>query len=90
MFESAFPQYFLLWAQIAVDVGATVIATVSSEEKARVVREHGAQHVIVTAQQNVVDEVLKITNGEGVAGIFDGVGKGQPPPWRSTTARPAR
>ncbi|KAG8942231.1 hypothetical protein FRC04_003824 [Tulasnella sp. 424] len=61
--------------QIAVHRGATVIGTVSSEAKAEVARGNGAKHVIITTQQNVVDEVLKITNGEGVHAVFDGVGK---------------
>lgn len=65
--------------QIALNIGATVIGTVSSEEKARVVRDQGVQHVIVTSQQNTVEEVLRITNGEGVQAVFDGVGKGEYP-----------
>lgn len=65
--------------QIALNIGATVIGTVSSEEKARIVRDLGVQHVIVTSQQNTVEEVLRITNGEGVQAVFDGVGKGERP-----------
>ncbi|KAG8899449.1 hypothetical protein FRB99_006709 [Tulasnella sp. 403] len=61
--------------QIAVHLGATVIATVSSDAKAKVVAALGAQHIINTSQQDVIEEVLKITNGEGVHGIFDGIGK---------------
>jgi len=61
--------------QLALHFGATVIGTVSSEAKAKVVKEKGAQHVIITTKENVVEEVLKITNGDGVHGIFDSVGK---------------
>ncbi|KAG9046282.1 hypothetical protein FS837_004740, partial [Tulasnella sp. UAMH 9824] len=61
--------------QIATSRGAIVIGTVSSEVKAEVARANGAKHVINTTEQNVVDEVLKITNGEGVHAVFDGVGK---------------
>ncbi|KAG8969737.1 hypothetical protein FRC03_001082 [Tulasnella sp. 419] len=61
--------------QIAVQKGATVIATVSSESKAQIVRGYGAHHVLISTQQNVADEVLRITGGEGVHGIFDGIGK---------------
>ncbi|KAG8903835.1 hypothetical protein FRC01_008968, partial [Tulasnella sp. 417] len=61
--------------QIAAGRGATVIATVSSEVKSEVARANGAKHVINTTEQNVVDEVLRITNGEGVHAVFDGVGK---------------
>lgn len=63
--------------QIALNVGAKVIGTVSTEEKAKVVRDLGVQHVIVTSKQNTVDEVLKITNGNGVQVIYDGIGKGE-------------
>jgi len=65
----------LILTQLALNVGATVIATVSTEEKAKIVRDLGAQHIIITSKQSTVDEVLRITNGEGVQGIFDGVGK---------------
>jgi len=60
--------------QIAADRGATVIATVSSEKKVEVAKWAGAHHVLVTSEQNVVDEVLRITDGKGCDGIFDGIG----------------
>ncbi|KAG8872534.1 hypothetical protein FRB98_009540 [Tulasnella sp. 332] len=60
---------------IALHFGATVIAAVSTEAKAEFVRSLGAQHVLITSTQNVIDEVLKITNGEGVHAVFDGIGK---------------
>ncbi|KAG8868306.1 hypothetical protein FRB97_002558, partial [Tulasnella sp. 331] len=60
---------------MALHFGATVIATVSTETKAEFVRSLGAQHVLITSTQNVVDEVLKITNGDGVHAVFDGIGK---------------
>jgi len=65
----------ILLMQIALHKGATVIATVSSNEKAEFVRKLGAQHIINSTTQSVVDEVLRITNGEGAEGIFDGIGK---------------
>lgn len=65
--------------QIALSVGATVIGTVSSEAKAKFVRDSGVQHVVVTSSQSTVDEVLRITNGKGVQAVFDGVGKGERP-----------
>jgi len=61
--------------QIALGRGATVIAVVSSDSKAALVKSLGAQHVIVTKYQNTIDEALKITGGKGVNAIFDGVGK---------------
>ncbi len=56
-------------------LGATVIGTVSSEEKAKVARAHGIHHVIIYTQQNVVEEVMRITNGIGVNVVYDGIGK---------------
>ncbi|KAG8870772.1 hypothetical protein FRB97_009371 [Tulasnella sp. 331] len=64
-----------LLTAIALHFGATVIATVSTETKAEFVRYIGAQHVLITSTQSVVDEVLKITDGKGVHAIFDGIGK---------------
>lgn len=56
-------------------IGATAIGTVSTEEKAKVAREAGADHVIIYTQQDFVEEVKKITGGKGVDYIVDGVGK---------------
>lgn len=67
-----------LCPQIAVKRGATVIATVSTEAKAEFVRKLGAQHVIISTESNVADEVLKLTGGQGVHAVFDGTGKGTP------------
>jgi NADPH:quinone reductase len=66
-----------------VHLGAIVIGTTSSPHKAEIVKQQGAQHVIVvpppstdpSAQSFVVQEVLRITNGQGVHGVFDGIGK---------------
>ncbi|CDO73434.1 hypothetical protein BN946_scf185013.g69 [Trametes cinnabarina] len=65
----------LLMAQLAKHAGATVIGTTSTEEKAAVARQHGADHVIIYTKENVVDRVLELTNGEGVHVVYDGVGK---------------
>lgn len=65
----------LLHAQVAKARGATVIGTTSSTEKAELARAHGADHVILYKQENTVDRVLELTNGEGVDVIYDGVGK---------------
>jgi NADPH2:quinone reductase len=56
-------------------LGATVIATVGSEEKAAKVRELGADHVILSRTQDVAEEVLRITGGKGVPVAYDSVGK---------------
>jgi NADPH2:quinone reductase len=59
--------------QIAKMRQATVIGTVSTSEKAEVARAAGADHVVF--YDEFVDEVRKLTNGEGVAAVYDGVGK---------------
>jgi NADPH2:quinone reductase len=56
-------------------LGATVIATVGSEAKAALARQHGADHVILYGQEDVVARVAEITGGRGVAVAYDGVGK---------------
>ncbi|KAJ3023497.1 UNVERIFIED_CONTAM: hypothetical protein HDU68_008596 [Siphonaria sp. JEL0065] len=64
-----------LLVQICKHYGAIVIGTTSSPEKAETAKKAGADHVILYTQQNVKDEVLKITNGKGVQVVYDGVGK---------------
>ncbi|MBS0335102.1 MAG: quinone oxidoreductase [Proteobacteria bacterium] len=56
-------------------LGATVIATVGSDEKAAIVRGLGADHVILYRQQEVAAEVRRITEGKGVPVAYDSVGK---------------
>ena len=56
-------------------MGATAIGTVSTDEKAQVAREAGADHVILYTKQDFVEEAKKITGGKGVDYIIDGVGK---------------
>ncbi|OJT09584.1 hypothetical protein TRAPUB_13961 [Trametes pubescens] len=65
----------LILAQLAKHAGATVIGTTSTPEKAAVARAHGADHVILYTQENVVERVLALTGGEGVHVVYDGVGK---------------
>lgn len=65
----------LLLCQMASHLGATVIGTVSTEEKAALARENGAHHIINYAKESIVDKVLALTGGNGVQGIYDGVGK---------------
>ncbi|KQZ05685.1 quinone oxidoreductase [Caulobacter sp. Root1455] len=61
--------------QWAKALGATVIATVGSEAKAALARGHGADHVILYGQEDVAARVMEITGGQGVAVVYDGVGK---------------
>ncbi|MCH9650745.1 MAG: GNAT family N-acetyltransferase [Deltaproteobacteria bacterium] len=60
------------WAQV---LGARVIGTVGSEEKARLAAAHGCDHTILYRQESFPQRVLELTDGEGVAVVFDGVGK---------------
>ncbi len=64
-----------LLVQIATSLGATVIGTVSTKEKAEIAKACGAAHVINYSEQNFAEEVKKITNGQGVHAVYDGVGK---------------
>jgi NADPH:quinone reductase len=64
-----------LTCQWARSLGATVIGTVGSAEKARVARELGCEFPIVTEHEyRFADEVNRITNGRGAQYIFDGIG----------------
>lgn len=65
----------LMIVQIAKIAGATVIGTCSTEEKARLVREHGADHVIRYTETDFVEETKRITNSAGVDVVYDSVGK---------------
>lgn len=65
----------LHFAQLCKHRGAKVIGTTSTPEKAAIARKNGADEVILYKQENVVERVLALTNGEGVDAIFDGVGK---------------
>jgi NADPH2:quinone reductase len=60
--------------EIAKALGATVIATVGSDLKQRIVREHGADHVINYSKTQWKEEVLTLTDGRGADVIYDPVG----------------
>jgi NADPH2:quinone reductase len=64
----------LLIVQMAKITGATVIGTVSTEPKAQLAREHGADHVILYTQTDFLPEVQRITNNKGVDVVYDSVG----------------
>lgn len=65
----------LLLTQWAKHLGATVIGTVGSAEKAELARQHGSDYVIDYRKEDFVARVKEITNGEGVHVVYDGVGK---------------
>jgi NADPH2:quinone reductase len=64
-------QPLVRWAK---HLGATVIATVGSEEKATIARSCGADHVILYRKESFVDRVAQITGGKGVEVVYDSVG----------------
>ncbi|MBI4670174.1 MAG: quinone oxidoreductase [Chloroflexi bacterium] len=64
-----------LTVQIAKIAGAKVIGTCSTEEKARVARAAGCDEVIIYSQTDFVPAVKRITDGKGVAVVYDSVGK---------------
>jgi len=65
----------LLLIQMAKRLGAYVFTTVSTEEKAQIAREAGADHVILYTRQDFAEEIKRSTNGEGVEVVYDSVGK---------------
>ncbi|MGH9807621.1 MAG: quinone oxidoreductase family protein, partial [Terriglobia bacterium] len=65
----------LLLVELAHAIGARVIGTVSSDEKAALAREAGADEVIVFTQHDFESEVKRLTGGKGVDVVYDGVGK---------------
>lgn len=64
----------LLLCQMGKMLGATVIGTVSTEEKAALAKGAGADHVILYSKQDFEPEVKRITGGRGVDVVYDGVG----------------
>jgi NADPH2:quinone reductase len=65
----------LLLCQIARMRGARVIGTVSTDAKAKLAREAGADEVIIYTRQDFEAEVKRITGGKGVQVVYDAVGK---------------
>lgn len=65
----------LLLTQMARNLGARIIATVSTEEKARLAREAGADDVIIYTGADFETETRRLTGGRGVEAVYDAVGK---------------
>ncbi len=65
----------LLLVQMAKNLGAYVIGTAGSEEKARLAGEAGADEVIIYTEQDFETETRRLTDGKGVHVVYDGVGK---------------
>ena len=64
----------LIAVQWAKHLGATVIGTVGSEEKAELARAHGCDHTILYRDEDFARRVREITDGEGVPVVYDSVG----------------
>lgn len=75
LFHAAAGGVGLLFGQWAKSIGASVIGTVGSDEKAAVARAHGYTHVINYRDEDVLTRVLEITNGEKLPVVYDGVGR---------------
>jgi len=65
----------LLLVQMAKNIGARVIGTAGSDEKAKLAKEAGADEVIVYTKQDFEAETKRLTDNKGVHVIYDGVGK---------------
>jgi len=65
----------LLLVQMAKEQGARVFGTVSTEEKAALAREAGADEVILYTKEDFLEAVRRLTDGRGVNVVYDGVGK---------------
>lgn len=65
----------LLLCQWAKHIGATVLGTVGSDDKAEIAKVYGCDHPIVYSRENFVDRVREITDGKGVTAVYDAVGK---------------
>ena len=62
-------------SQWAKHLGATVIGIVSTEEKAQLARSQGCEHIVMADDSDVAGRVHELTGGEGVAAVYDSVGK---------------
>ena len=65
----------LILCQWAKYLGATVIGTVSSEQKAEQAKKAGAEHVVIHSEGDFVKKVLEVTNGEGCPVVYESIGK---------------
>jgi NADPH2:quinone reductase len=65
----------LLLVQMAKKLGARVIGTAGSDEKAKLARQAGADELIIYSKQDFESETLRLTGDKGVDVVYDGVGK---------------
>ena len=65
----------LILCQWAKHLGATVIGTVSTDEKAELAKAHGADHVAVYSREDFVPLVMEVTEGKGCPVVYESIGK---------------
>ncbi len=75
LFHAAAGGVGLIACQWSKHLGATMIGTVGSDEKARLATEHGCEHAIVYTRENFAERVNEITGEAGVPVVYDSVGK---------------
>jgi NADPH:quinone reductase len=75
LFHAAAGGVGLIACQWLKALGATVIGTVGSDEKAAIARAHGCDHVIISTREDIPARVREITGGAGVPVVYDSVGK---------------
>ena len=75
LFHAAAGGVGLIACQWAKHLGATVIGTVGSDEKAELARAHGCDHPIVYTREDFTERVREITGGAGVPVVYDSVGR---------------
>jgi NADPH2:quinone reductase len=75
LFHAAAGGVGLIACQWARHIGATLIGTVGSPEKAELAKEHGATHIIDYRRENFVERVRELTGGKGCDVVYDGIGR---------------
>ena len=75
LFHAAAGGVGLIACQWLKQIGATVIGTVGTDEKAEIARAHGCDHTILYRTEDIAHRVRDITDGEGVPVVYDSVGK---------------
>lgn len=75
LFHAAAGGVGLIACQWAKSLGATVIGTVGSDDKAKLAKAHGCEHPIVYTREDFVERVKELTKGEKVPVVYDSVGK---------------
>lgn len=74
LFHAAAGGVGLIACQWLKQIGATVIGTVGSDEKAEIAKAHGCDHPIVYTRENFPERVREITGGKGVPVVYDSIG----------------